>query len=238
MHVFYIDVRTPGKNFDEFYRRAVEQYGVDYIKGMVGKVDERERQADGAGQRPYRQRAGDDRCRHGGAGHRDRARSHGALRSATMLTASHGYQRLLHRGASQAPPRGKPHGGRIPLRRVRRAPRTSPKPSPRRVRRRREGHRPAGQGSPGHQPVRGSVQRAIVQRLLAVRKGLPLRRDHLRRQGSSRPRRARGTPHRRRSTRLCARAAAPAPSPARPGAMDLKGFSNKQIMAEVDAICR
>ena len=38
VHVFYIDVRTPGKNYDEFYRRAVEQYGVDYIKGMVGKV--------------------------------------------------------------------------------------------------------------------------------------------------------------------------------------------------------
>ncbi|MCI7027629.1 MAG: CoB--CoM heterodisulfide reductase iron-sulfur subunit A family protein [Clostridiales bacterium] len=38
VHVFYIDVRTPGKNFDEFYRRAVEQYGVEYIKGMVGKV--------------------------------------------------------------------------------------------------------------------------------------------------------------------------------------------------------
>lgn len=38
IHVFYIDVRTPGKNFDEFYRRAVEQYGVDYIKGQVGKV--------------------------------------------------------------------------------------------------------------------------------------------------------------------------------------------------------
>ncbi len=38
VHVFYIDARTPGKNFDEFYRRAVEQYGVDYIKGMVGKV--------------------------------------------------------------------------------------------------------------------------------------------------------------------------------------------------------
>ncbi len=36
--VFYIDVRTPGKNYDEFYRRAVEQYDVDYIKGMVGKV--------------------------------------------------------------------------------------------------------------------------------------------------------------------------------------------------------
>jgi len=38
VHVFYIDVRTPGKNFDEFQRRAVEQYGVEYIKGQVGKV--------------------------------------------------------------------------------------------------------------------------------------------------------------------------------------------------------
>ena len=38
--VFYIDVRTPGKNFDEFYRRAVEEYGVHYIKGQVGKVAE------------------------------------------------------------------------------------------------------------------------------------------------------------------------------------------------------
>ncbi|MBE6642054.1 MAG: CoB--CoM heterodisulfide reductase iron-sulfur subunit A family protein [Ruminococcaceae bacterium] len=36
--VFYIDVRTPGKNFDEFQRRAVEEYGVNYIKGMVGKI--------------------------------------------------------------------------------------------------------------------------------------------------------------------------------------------------------
>ena len=38
VYVFYIDVRTPGKNFDEFYRRAVEDYGVHYVKGMVGKV--------------------------------------------------------------------------------------------------------------------------------------------------------------------------------------------------------
>ena len=38
VYVFYIDVRTPGKNFDEFYRRAVEEYGVKYIKGTVGKV--------------------------------------------------------------------------------------------------------------------------------------------------------------------------------------------------------
>ncbi|MCL2501049.1 MAG: CoB--CoM heterodisulfide reductase iron-sulfur subunit A family protein [Defluviitaleaceae bacterium] len=38
VEVFYIDVRTPGKNFEEFYRRAVEVYGVRYIKGQVGKV--------------------------------------------------------------------------------------------------------------------------------------------------------------------------------------------------------
>ncbi|MBE6542611.1 MAG: CoB--CoM heterodisulfide reductase iron-sulfur subunit A family protein [Ruminococcaceae bacterium] len=41
VYVFYIDVRTPGKNFDEFYRRAVEEYGVHYIKGAVGKVSPR-----------------------------------------------------------------------------------------------------------------------------------------------------------------------------------------------------
>jgi heterodisulfide reductase subunit A len=39
-YVFYIDVRSPGKNYDEFYRRAVEEYGVHYIKGMVGKIAE------------------------------------------------------------------------------------------------------------------------------------------------------------------------------------------------------
>lgn len=40
--VFYIDVRTPGKNFDEFYRRAAEDFGVNYIKGMVGKIAEQD----------------------------------------------------------------------------------------------------------------------------------------------------------------------------------------------------
>ncbi len=38
VRVFYIDVRTPGKNYDEFYRRAVESFDVEYIKGTVGKV--------------------------------------------------------------------------------------------------------------------------------------------------------------------------------------------------------
>ena len=40
VNIFNIDIRTSGKNFDEFYRRAVEEYDVNYIKGMVGKVHE------------------------------------------------------------------------------------------------------------------------------------------------------------------------------------------------------
>ncbi|EEG76863.1 CoB--CoM heterodisulfide reductase iron-sulfur subunit A family protein [Dethiobacter alkaliphilus] len=37
-HVFYIDVRTPGKDYEEFYNRAYEEYGTSYIKGNVSKV--------------------------------------------------------------------------------------------------------------------------------------------------------------------------------------------------------
>ena len=38
VNVFFIDVRAPGKAFDEFYRRTEEEYGVRYIKGQIGKV--------------------------------------------------------------------------------------------------------------------------------------------------------------------------------------------------------
>ncbi|NLI31717.1 MAG: CoB--CoM heterodisulfide reductase iron-sulfur subunit A family protein [Deltaproteobacteria bacterium] len=37
-YVFYMDIRSPGKNYDEFVRRAQEEYGVQYIRGRVGKV--------------------------------------------------------------------------------------------------------------------------------------------------------------------------------------------------------
>jgi len=37
-YVFYIDVRTAGKEFEEFHRRAVEDYGAVYLRGIVGKV--------------------------------------------------------------------------------------------------------------------------------------------------------------------------------------------------------
>ncbi len=37
-YVFYMDIRAPGKMYDEFTRRAVEEYGTEYIRGRVSSV--------------------------------------------------------------------------------------------------------------------------------------------------------------------------------------------------------
>ena len=37
-YVLYMDVRTPGKGYDEFYRRAQEQDGVNYIRSRAARV--------------------------------------------------------------------------------------------------------------------------------------------------------------------------------------------------------
>ena len=44
-YVFYMDIRAPGKLYDEFTRRAVEEYGTQYIRGRVSVI-----QPDGKGQ--------------------------------------------------------------------------------------------------------------------------------------------------------------------------------------------
>ena len=44
-YVFYMDIRAPGKLYDEFTRRAVEEYGAQYIRGRVSVI-----QPDGKGQ--------------------------------------------------------------------------------------------------------------------------------------------------------------------------------------------
>lgn len=36
--VFYMDIRAAGKLYDEFTRRAVEEYGVEYVRGRVSTV--------------------------------------------------------------------------------------------------------------------------------------------------------------------------------------------------------
>ena len=37
-YVFYMDIRAPGKGYDEFTRRAMEEYGTQYIRGRVSMV--------------------------------------------------------------------------------------------------------------------------------------------------------------------------------------------------------
>lgn len=37
-YVFYMDIRSPGKGYDEFTRRAQEEYGVRYIRGRVSRI--------------------------------------------------------------------------------------------------------------------------------------------------------------------------------------------------------
>lgn len=37
-YVFYMDARCAGKNYEEFYQRATQEYGVKYIRGRVSKI--------------------------------------------------------------------------------------------------------------------------------------------------------------------------------------------------------
>jgi heterodisulfide reductase subunit A len=39
---FYMDIRAGGKDYDEFTRRAIEQYGAHYLRGRVSQVYERD----------------------------------------------------------------------------------------------------------------------------------------------------------------------------------------------------
>jgi heterodisulfide reductase subunit A len=41
-HVFYMDIRSAGKNYDEFVRRAIEQDGAKYYRGRVSKITEQD----------------------------------------------------------------------------------------------------------------------------------------------------------------------------------------------------
>ena len=182
VHVFYIDVRTPGKNCDEFYRRAVEQYGVEYIKDMVGKVWKNgdKLMVQGSDLLNGEQLLLEtDMVVLATAIEPDPS----ARSVATMLTASMDTNDFF----TEAAPRGKPDRRRVPLRHL---PGPEGRSGNRRAgqRGRLEGHRPSEQGQDDHQPVRRPVQRASVQRLLDVRTRVPLRRHHLCGQGTPRPR--------------------------------------------------
>jgi heterodisulfide reductase subunit A2 len=40
-YVFYMDIRAGGKNYEEFVRRAIEDDGVNYVRGRVSKIYEK-----------------------------------------------------------------------------------------------------------------------------------------------------------------------------------------------------
>jgi len=41
-YVFYMDIRAGGKNYEEFVRRAIEEDGANYIRGRVARIYEKE----------------------------------------------------------------------------------------------------------------------------------------------------------------------------------------------------
>ena len=146
VYVFYIDVRTPGKNFDEFYRRAVEEYGVHYIKGH-GRQGRAPLRRQAAWYRPSDLLAGEqlhieaDMVVLAAAIEPDKS----ARPLATMLTASMDTNDFFTEAHPKLRPVESPTAGMLPLRRV---------PGPEGYSRNRgpggrgglEGHRPAGQG--------------------------------------------------------------------------------------------
>ena len=48
-YVFYIDIRSGGKGYEEFVQRTMEDDGVVYLRGRVSKVYRRDGQDQGAG---------------------------------------------------------------------------------------------------------------------------------------------------------------------------------------------
>lgn len=40
-YVFYMDIRAGGKNYEEFVRRAIEEDGVNYVRGRVARIYEK-----------------------------------------------------------------------------------------------------------------------------------------------------------------------------------------------------
>lgn len=41
-YVFYMDIRAGGKNYEEFVRRAIEEDGVNYVRGRVARIYEKD----------------------------------------------------------------------------------------------------------------------------------------------------------------------------------------------------
>ncbi len=70
-YVFYMDIRSAGKDYDEFVRRAIEEDDVSYIRGRVSRIYEEDGKLVVMGADTLQGgQPGGDQGRHGGAGHR------------------------------------------------------------------------------------------------------------------------------------------------------------------------
>ncbi len=116
-HVFYMDIRAGGKNYDEFVRRAIEQDGAQYHRGRVSKITEENGQLIVRGVDTLGRRAADDRGRPGRAGRGDAA---GRRRRGAGPEAQRGLRRkrLPFRIASQAAAGRDQRRRRVRLRRL------------------------------------------------------------------------------------------------------------------------
>ncbi len=191
-YVFYMDIRSNAKLYDEFTRRAMEEYGTQYIRDPARRPRPVHRARGGHPARQARRGEG----RHGGPrrGHRrGQGREQARGNPAHLLRQL----RFLHGIALQAAPRGDQHRRCLPRGR---RPRPEGHPVLRRAgqRRRRQGHRPALETPPRKRPADFRRGHQALRRLRQVHQGVPLPGHR----GKGNPGRKEGADHRGRVSGL------------------------------------
>ena len=232
--VFYMDVRAPGKGYDEFVRRAVEEDEVLYLRGRVSRLYEDKGQIVVSGVGHPAGRDGGDPRRPGRPGHGHPLAAGRASRLAQLFGV--GYDG--HGFYSEAHPKLRPvesrRRGRLPRRRV---PGAEGHPGVGGAGQRRRGQ---GRWSSSRkeilerEPIVARVQRGHLRRLLRLQGGLPLRRGR----GASRSATGRGRLL-RRVARVnagvcngCGTCQATCPSKS----VELDGYTDEQIFAQIGAL--
>ena len=229
VYAFYIDMRTPMKDYEEFYQRLLEE-GVHFVRGKVAEVTDAARwpaekgklivQVEDTLVGKQRRIPVDMVVLMGGAGAAGRRQGTGPE---VRHLVQHG--RLVHRAAPEARPGGHDDRRRVRGRRVPGPEGHSGLGGPgRRGRRPRAGHDHQGRGD--DRADRGLDQRRGLLRLPHLQQHVPVQRHRVRRGEERQPR-----DHAR-----CARAAARAWPPARPASITGAHFNNEQIFAEIDGI--
>ena len=191
VYAFYIDMRTPMKDYEEFYQRLLEE-GMHFVRGKVAEVTDAARwpvggrQADRPGGRHPAGQAAADSGRHGGPDGRDGA---AGRRQGTGPEVRHLVQhgRLVHRAPPEARPRGHDDRRRVRGRRVPGAEGHSGLGGPRRRGGRpRAGHDHQGRGD--DRADRGLDRRGGLLRLPHLQQHVPLQRHRVRRGEERQPR--------------------------------------------------